>query len=120
MKFGIVGFDHLKVHCVIGNNPEERETSQNIYIDLRVEQDFSNIAKDDNLEKTICYVLLTDICKKLCMTKKYRLLETLAFDIINILINEYKLKWAFVKIKKPSAIPDADYSIVELEGGRRS
>jgi|GEM_PF-1459550 len=120
MKFGIIGFDHFKIHCIIGNNQEERLLPQDIYVDLRVEQDFSLPAKNDSLDETICYELLSNVCKNLCLTKKFRILETFAFELVEILINKYKLKWVFVKIKKPSAIADADYCIVELEGGKRS
>ena len=41
MKFGVIGFEHYKIHCVIGNNVQERLLPQDIYLDLRVEQDFS-------------------------------------------------------------------------------
>lgn len=120
MKFGVIGFDHYKIHCIIGLNPEERSEAQDIFVDLRISQDFSKSAKNDDLEKTFCYERLGNICKQLAIQKKYRLLETFAYELIELLMNEYKIKWAFVRIKKPSAISDADYAIVELEGGIKS
>lgn len=116
--FGLIGFDHYEIDCIIGNNPEEREVSQKIYIDLRIEQDFSLIATEDSLEKTLCYEMLGEVLKKLSL-KKYRLLETFAYETIQTLMNQYQLKWAFVRIKKPAAIAEADYAVVELEGGKR-
>jgi len=117
MKFGVIGFDHYKIHCIIGLNNEERLKAQDIFLDLRVTQDFSAAAKQDDLKKTFCYEMLGNICKELAIQKKYRLLETFAYELIELLMNEYKIKWAFVRVKKPSAISDADYAIVELEGG---
>jgi dihydroneopterin aldolase len=120
MKYGIIGFDHYKIGCIIGVNHEERITPQDIYVDLRVEHDFSIPAKHDDFEKTFCYEMLGKICEELAIKKKYRLLETMAFELIEILLNQYKIKWAFVRIKKPSAILMADYAVVEFEGGKRS
>jgi dihydroneopterin aldolase len=120
MSYGIIGFDHYKISCIIGQNPEERLRAQDIYIDLRIEHDFSLPAKHDDFEKTICYDMLATVCEELAINKKYRLLETYAVDLIEALLNQYKIKWAFVKIKKPNAIKKADYAIVELEGGVRS
>ncbi len=120
MKFGVIGFDHYKIHCIIGLNQEERLNAQDIFLDLRIAQDFSQSAKHDDLEKTFCYEKLGNICKELATQKKYRLLETFAYELIELLMNQYKIKWAFVRIKKPSAISEADCAIVELEGGIRS
>lgn len=119
MKLGNVGFDHLKITCLIGVNDEERIVPQDIFLDLRVQIDFSNIAKNDVLENTLCYVMLKNLCVELAVTKKYHLLETFASEIIEALLTKHHVSWAFVKIKKPSAIPEADFAIVELEGGKK-
>ncbi len=117
MKFiGKIGFDHYKIDCIIGVHEEERKNNQTIYLDLRVEYDFSKAASDDDFQKTICYEVLGNLCKELSL-KGYRLLETFAFELIQTLMNQYKIKWAFVRIKKPNALPLANYAVVELEGG---
>lgn len=115
MKLGIIGFENYKIDCIIGVHEEERAALQTIYIDLKVQHDFTMAAKSDDFKKTICYEKLANLCKNLACTKKYHLLETYAYDLITTLTNEYKIKWAYVKIKKPSAILSADYAIVELE-----
>lgn len=117
MKFiGKIGFDHYQIDCIIGVHEEERKKEQTIYIDLRVEYDFSLAAEGDDFKKTICYETLGNICKELSL-KEYRLLETFAIELIQTLMNKYIIKWAFVRIKKPAALPSAKYAIVELEGG---
>lgn len=117
MKFiGKIGFDHYQIDCIIGVHEEERKKNQTIYLDLRVEYDFSDAASGDDFKKTICYQMLGDLCKELSL-KGYRLLETFAYDLIQTLMNQYKIKWAFVRIKKPGALPLANYAVVELEGG---
>ena len=117
MKFiGKIGFDHYQIDCIIGVHEEERKKNQTIYIDLRIEYDFSLSAEEDDFKKTICYEKLGNLCKELSL-KKYRLLETFAFELIQTLMNQYLVKWAFVRIKKPCALPLANYAVVELEGG---
>lgn len=115
MKFGMIGFENYKIDCIIGVYEEERRVLQTIYVDLKVSLDFTEAAKSDNLEKTICYEELANLCKHLAETKKYRLLETYAYDLITTLTNEYNVNYASVKLKKPAAILSADYAIVELE-----
>lgn len=112
MKFGIIGFENYKIDCIIGVHENERMQEQSLYLDLKVMQDF---ALDDTLSSTICYEELGSFCKTLAQTKKYHLLETFAYDLITALTNEYKIKWAHVKIKKPSALVLADCAFVELE-----
>lgn len=114
--WGLVGFDHYKIDCIIGVNPEERVKSQTLFIDLLVKVDFSLPAANDSLNETICYEGLSQICHTLAK-KEYQLLETFAYEIIDTLINHCKIKWAFVRIKKPLAIKGANYAVVELESG---
>lgn len=115
--FGVIGFDDLKISCVIGVNHDERNRDQDIFLDLRVEYDFSIPSKNDCFQSAICYEKLSHIAKELAIFGKYQLLESLAVDLMEKLFNEYPIKWASLRIKKPSAIPSAKWAIVEFERG---
>ena len=112
---GIIGFDHYKITCIIGTNPEERDRAQDIYIDLKVEADFSRCAQSGKLEDTIDYRQLADVCKKLAEEGRYHILEKYAFDVLEALAARFDYYWIWIKVKKPQALAPATFTFVELQ-----
>lgn len=112
---GIIGIENLRIRCIIGINVEERETEQDIYIDLKVESDLSRCISSDSIRDTINYIALKDLCTKLAQAKRYRLLETFACEILSHLFKEFDIQWAWVRVKKPNAISEAEFAMVELQ-----
>jgi 7,8-dihydroneopterin aldolase/epimerase/oxygenase len=117
--FGIIGFQDLKVNCIIGINPEERLQEQEIFIDLQVESDFSKVSITDDLSEAINYVTLSEFCADFAITGKYNMIESLAHDLLQRLQYKFHLAWIKIIIKKPKALKNASFSFVELEHGRR-
>lgn len=111
---GIVGFDHHRVQCIVGVNPEERIAVQELYIDLKVEANFLSCVASDQVVDTISYVDLADVCTKVAKERQCALLETLAADILTVLLDQFAINRAWIRIKKPSALPSAEYAVVEL------
>lgn len=112
---GIIGVCEHRITCIIGINQDERIKEQDILIDLKVKVDFSKCVNSGVIADTIDYVAMAEMCTQLAHTKKYYLLEALAHDILQGLIEKYQAQWAWVRIKKPQAIPTAQYAMVELE-----
>lgn len=111
---GMIGFDHYKIRCIIGVNPEERIQEQDIFLDLRVETDFAQCALSDSLEETIDYDRLAALCRELAQKGKYHLMETFAYNLLQAIFNQFNVAWASVKIKKPLDFPLQTYNVVEL------
>lgn len=111
---GTLGFDQLAIRCIIGCCPEERQHEQEIFVDLKVGFDFARCASTDHLKDALDYVKLAEICTTLARNKKYHLQETFAAEVLQKLINEFDVPWAWIKIKKPQALPSAQYATVEL------
>jgi dihydroneopterin aldolase len=112
---GTIGFKKHRIHCVIGNNPEERNQAQDIFVDLRVKVDFANAAQSDNLKDTICYTFFADLCTQLAQKNRYRLLETFAAAVLENILQQPNVQSAWIRIRKPNAIPTAEYALIELE-----
>lgn len=109
-----IGFENLKISCIIGIHQHERMIKQDIYIDLKINL-FSNLKQiNDLLENTIDYTEIVKICEITAIENQFFLLETLAKEIADNLLNRFKIKKLFLKIKKPAAIPNASCSFVEL------
>ncbi len=115
--FGNVTIEHLKVPCIIGVNPHERLSLQHIYIDLKIEFDMSACIATDNLNDTIDYVKIAELCSEIAQKGQYKLLESYAYaviDAIDQLYNPFRIE---IQVKKPLALAHANYAIVELKRG---
>ena len=88
---------------------------QDIYVDVKVKVDFSQAILFESLGDTLNYVLISDLCTRIAQEKKSYLIETLAKEILDQLFRCFKVSWAWIAIKKPSAILTAQYAFVELE-----
>lgn len=110
---GTIGVEQLIISCIIGVLPEERESEQFIFVDVQAGIDFERTSKSDDIKDTVNYVSLAEICKQLAEKNKYRLLETLACDIVSHVLEEPAVQWAWVRIKKPVSVPYSNGAYVE-------
>lgn len=115
---GVIGFEHLEVLCCIGIEEAERTNPQKIYIDLKIERDLSASIHSDRLKDTTSYVYLAEVCNEIAVRKKTHLLEALAGEILDQLLQDSAICRAWIRIKKPQALPNAAYALVELEKER--
>lgn len=112
---GVIGFEHLKISCIIGVNPQERECIQEIFVDIRVEKNITSAASTDDLKETLDYVQLANICKEVACRGKFFLIEKYAFEVLSEILKQFDVNWAWIKVKKPLAIPDASFALFELK-----
>jgi dihydroneopterin aldolase len=111
----VIGFKDLKISCIIGVWPFEREQKQDIFVDLEVESSFERCSKSDNFNDTIDYAFLAKIVEEIAIKRQFRLLETFSEECLNYLFCTYPISWAKITIKKPMAIPNASFAFVQLE-----
>lgn len=109
-----IGFKNYCIKCLIGIEPHERANEQDILVDVRVEADCSLAIKTENIQKTIDYRLLARICEEIAHQGCYQLIETYASEVLEEIMNRFNLKRAWIRVKKPSALPEADYAYVEM------
>lgn len=112
---GTIGFKGYTISCIIGTEKRERIEKQSLIIDLKVEVDFSKVSVSGRLEDTINYVSLATVCHDLAMNGEYLLIEKYAADLIKELLRLFPIKSAWIRVKKPLAIPGAECALVELK-----
>jgi FolB domain-containing protein len=115
---GRLGFENHRIRCIIGIGDLERSREQDILVDLSVLADISRCAETDDLADTIDYMALADLCSNLAKENAYQLLEKFASDVLESIFDLYQVEEAWIRVKKPKAIPTADFSIVELKRTR--
>lgn len=113
---GIVGFERLKLTCIIGAEPHERLVKQEVYVDLKVKTDFFPAALSDDIKQALDYTELAHLCERVA-ENQYMLLETYAYTVLQEILSRYKASWAWIAVRKPSALPNAACSLIVLEEG---
>lgn len=114
-NLGILGIHQYQVPCIIGVYPEERQREQMLIIDAKIKVDLSRCLVSGQFQDTIDYAQIAQICMELTQQRQYFLLEILASDILDECLRRFEILWVWVRIQKPSAIPNAAYAFVELE-----
>ena len=114
-----VGFDQLKVPCIIGVRPWERLQEQELIVDVRVGVHIDDLGTSDSLASTVDYGVLAEGVTTLIQEGKFRLLETLTVQLLDWTIDRFKIPWAWVRVQKPSALSGDVVPIVEFEKWNR-
>lgn len=103
----------LEVFYHIGVPDEERATPQRLLLSVDLELDFSAAARSDSLENTINYFSISQGLLNFGQGRSWKLLETLATDIADRILTQYRPDSVRVEIKK-FIIPQARHVAVSL------
>ena len=113
-----VQISDLKLRAIIGTNAWERHTKQEIVINVIMEFDAPKAISTDNLKETVDYRTLTKKIIKKVESSDFFLLEKLTDCVLNIVMENLKVKRASVRIDKPRALRFARSVSVELSAKR--
>jgi dihydroneopterin aldolase len=110
----------LRVSCIIGTNAWEQLTPQELLIDIEMRTDISAAATSDDLTKALDYHAVSERIIELCEANKARLLEVLADQIANRILEEFDTDFLRLRINKPAAIPAATAIGLVIERSKES
>ena len=110
---------NLKLRAIVGINSWERHTKQNIIINVMIDYDAALAAKTDRIEDTIDYKTIKKNIIKEVEHSKYFLLEKLTAQILNLVMENKKVRAVTVEIDKPKALRFADSVSVTLHKKRK-
>ncbi len=109
---------NLLLRGIIGVNDWERESPQDILINIEISTDIRLAAKNDDVESSVNY---RSISKKVIAhveNKQPLTVEKLAQDIADICLSNEKTIKAKVRVEKPGAVRFAESVGVEIERKR--
>ena len=104
----------LKVEAVIGVYVWERAITQPLLIDIAMETDISHAAVSDDVSDALNYKEVCDDVSAWCKAIKAKLLEHLAGQIADKLLEKYSCHKITLSIAKPTAIEQADAVGVQI------
>ena len=95
---------------------EETRLGQRFAVDLTVELDLSKAGKSDNLDESINYADLYNVCKDIVEGKPFKLVEAVAENIAGTILENFSLVEAcHVKVIKPDPPIPGHYKSVAVE-----
>jgi dihydroneopterin aldolase len=115
MNMDIVFIKGLKIDTVIGIYDWERKIRQNIILDIEMSFDIKKAAQTDLIEHTLDYKSVSKRLISFVQEVKYELVEKLAEEICNIILNEFPVKKVHLKLDKGKAVTGADAVGVIIE-----
>jgi len=103
----------LAASCRIGVFEWEQATPQSIWIDLELAIDAGRAAAKDDLRDAVDYGRLVTTVKQHAEHHRFRLLETLAEGLAQLVLKEFATPQVRVRVKK-RALPGVEHAAVEI------
>ena len=103
----------LVASCRVGVFEWEQAKPQSIWIDLELAIDANRASAKDDVRDAIDYGRLVTAVKQHAEHHRFRLLETLAEGVAQLVLKEFATPQVRVRVKK-RALPGVDYAAVEL------
>ena len=99
--------EDLKFQCILGILDFERTTLQDVTLNITIDYDFS--------DEFINYADVVNLLKLTMREKKFLLIEDALEELAKTLQKEFsKINTLFLKITKPSILPDCTVSVSNI------
>ena len=98
-----VKIERLELDCIIGINPWERLTKQQITVDIEIDTDLTAAGKSDSIEDTINYRTIAKTVTTEVEKSDYGLVESIGAKIADICLEDDRVFSVRVTVRKPGA-----------------
>jgi len=103
----IIYIKDLRVKTIIGIFDWERETKQEVSIDIEFPFDCKKAAKNDSIEDAIDYKIICKAVIKFVEESSFQLQESLAEGIASLVKDEFNVESIKLRVSKPGALRGA-------------
>lgn len=116
----LIRIKNLLLRTYIGFNPEEIANMQDVVINIEIESDISEEALlADEPEGIYNYKTITKQIIGLVQEKRFKLLEVLTKNILDLIMADERVSWARVEVDKPHALRFAESVSFEMEANNK-
>lgn len=109
---------NLRVRTIIGVYDWEQAHPQDIVVNVRMDYDAAKAAASDEVADAVDYAAIKQRIIEQAESSHFKLLETLAAGMLEIIMSDDKVLSACVEIDKPHALRFADSVSVTCSAGR--
>lgn len=115
----LIRVKNLLLRTYIGFNPEEIANMQDVVINIEIEADIPEEAlMADEPVGIYNYKTITKQIITLVQEKKFKLLEVLTKNILDLIMADERVIWTRVEVDKPHALRFAESVSFEMEAER--
>lgn len=115
----LIRVKNLLLRTYIGFNPEEITNMQDVVINIEIEADIPEEALlADEPDGIYNYKTVTKQIIALVQEKRFKLLEVLTKNILDLIMVDERVSWARVEVDKPHALRFAESVSFEMEAER--
>jgi len=104
----LIRIKNLRLRTIVGVNEWERERPQDVIVNVELEFDSKKAVETDNLKDTVNYKTLKQRIIQKVESAQFFLVEKLASQILEIVMEDPKVQHAQVEVDKPHALRFAD------------
>ena len=115
----IIFLGGLEITTIIGIYDWERETKQTIVLDIEMAYDIQKAAKSDSIEDTLDYKAVSKKIISFVEESEYFLVEKLAEEITQLILNHFNIPWVKLTLNKKGAIRGASDVGIIIERGKK-
>jgi len=115
----LIRIKNLLLRTYIGFNSEEIANMQDVVINIEIEADIQEEALlADEPDGIYNYKTITKQIIALVQEKRFKLLEVLTKNILDLIMTDERVSWARVEVDKPHALRFAESVSFEMEAER--
>jgi dihydroneopterin aldolase len=109
----------LRVDAIVGIWDWERAMTQSVSIDLEMAWDIRPAAESDDIGAALDYRTVSKRVAAFVQESRFKLIETMAEHIADLIRKEFGVTWLSVSIRKPSAVRGSRDVGVRIERGTK-
>lgn len=114
----IIRVKNLRLRAIVGINPWERTEKQSVIVNAEIEFDGDAASRSDDIGDTIDYRNISRRLTDYVENSQCQLLETLAGNLLRLIMEEPRVQSARVEVDKPNALRSADSTSIEVSAVR--
>jgi len=92
--------DNLRLACSVGITPQERRRSQEVLVDVSLFMNLKRAGMSDDVKDTVNYKEVLALVTNFISSKKFGLLENLAYSVADALLEAYPAESVRVSVRK--------------------
>ena len=112
--------EQVKLKVRLGVPAWERMAAQTIVLDIEIAMPNSHSCKTDQINDTIDYGSVVAKIREQLTIKSFQLVEALAEDLCQMIMNDFGAPWVKIKVAKPGILPGVKALGVIIERGART
>lgn len=116
----IVFIEGLTVITTIGVYEWEQTIAQKLVLDIDMAWDNRKAAASDDVNDCLSYAEVSETILHHVQTHRFALVERVAEEVAEILLQQFKSPWVRIKVSKPGAVAQANCVGVIIERGKRA